>query len=262
MQNHMGFLPQTGEFSATAMNLPDGLTPEQWANAGLEIARTGSASKWWLGDWWNYGGHNYGDRKGIVESDEWDGPKFQTCADAGWVAAEFETSLRKEVLSFNHHKAVIQLPHEWREKLLSEAERDKLSVRAITQRVKEVGSYVAQGWTPDQERRRNEVEKGGTVLANMSKDASGNVADLALIRWADAEGYLQRIDRQSDWGNPYELGKDGDRDTVIESFRIYFDRKLSLHKRLGELRGKVLACWCCPEACHGEVLIEEANRDR
>ncbi|MHB8407806.1 MAG: DUF4326 domain-containing protein [Acidiferrobacterales bacterium] len=28
---------------------------------------------------------------------------------------------------------------------------------------------------------------------------------------------------------------------------------------LGELRGKVLGCWCSPQACHGDVLEELAN---
>lgn len=252
MRNHMGFLPLTGEITATGLELPDELTQDQWREAGMEIARTGSASKWWLGDWWKFADHRYGSRKEIVDSKDWDGPAFQTCKDAGWVASEFERSLRKDLLSFNHHKAVISLPHDWRMKLLDEAEVDGLSVRALVQRVKEVKQHVAQGWTPEQEARQAIVKDGGTVLANMHGD------DAALIAWADAQGLLERIDRQSDWGNPFEMGKDGSRETVIASFKVYYDLKPSLQKRIGELRGKVLACWCCPEACHGEVLIEVA----
>lgn len=38
------------------------------------------------------------------------------------------------------------------------------------------------------------------------------------------------------------------------------DRAFFLDK-LKELRGKNLACWCHPgEACHGDVLLEMANR--
>jgi hypothetical protein len=29
---------------------------------------------------------------------------------------------------------------------------------------------------------------------------------------------------------------------------------------VAELRGKNLVCWCAPERCHAEVLIELANR--
>jgi Domain of unknown function (DUF4326) len=28
---------------------------------------------------------------------------------------------------------------------------------------------------------------------------------------------------------------------------------------LGELRGKVLGCWCSPKPCHGDVLARLAN---
>jgi hypothetical protein len=28
---------------------------------------------------------------------------------------------------------------------------------------------------------------------------------------------------------------------------------------LSELRGKDLICWCAPEACHADVLLELAN---
>jgi len=28
---------------------------------------------------------------------------------------------------------------------------------------------------------------------------------------------------------------------------------------LPELRGQDLVCWCAPEACHGDILLELAN---
>ena len=28
---------------------------------------------------------------------------------------------------------------------------------------------------------------------------------------------------------------------------------------LPELRGKDLLCWCAPEACHGDLLLKQAN---
>ena len=36
-----------------------------------------------MADWWAFGEHKYGDRKKIVESEEWIGPSLQACADAG-----------------------------------------------------------------------------------------------------------------------------------------------------------------------------------
>lgn len=37
------------------------------------------------------------------------------------------------------------------------------------------------------------------------------------------------------------------------------DRRKEILKRLPELKGKILACWCYPRACHGDVLAKMAN---
>ncbi len=34
----------------------------------------------------------------------------------------------------------------------------------------------------------------------------------------------------------------------------------ALREKLPELKGKILGCWCAPEACHGDILAELANR--
>jgi hypothetical protein len=65
---------------------------------------------WWLGDWWAFGEHGYGDRKALVESEEWEGPAFQTCANAAFVCDKFETSRRREVVSFSIHAECASLP--------------------------------------------------------------------------------------------------------------------------------------------------------
>jgi hypothetical protein len=58
----------------------------------------------------------------IVEREDWDGPKFQTCANAASVARAFETSRRREVLSFKHHAEVASLPPAEADELLDWAE--------------------------------------------------------------------------------------------------------------------------------------------
>jgi len=103
-------------------------------------------------------------------------------------------------------------------------------------------------WTDDERERRDKVIAGETVLANLTMDHQ-------LIEWAKDEGLYVYIGRPSAWRNPYVVGEDGDRTTCIKSFKLYFARKLGLQKRIGELRGKVLGCYCHPEACHGCVLI-------
>lgn len=67
------------------------------------------------------------------------------------------------------------------------------------------------------------------------------------------------IGRPSKWGNPFEIGKDGDRETVIRKYREWVVTQPHLIAALPELRGKVLGCWCAPQACHGDVLVSLAN---
>jgi hypothetical protein len=107
--------------------------------------------------------------------------------------------------------------------------------------------------------RRATVEAGGTVVATLKKLHRVEI-DADLLDWARATGRLVRIDRQTDWGNPFKIPRDGDRETVIAKFRAHLAARPDLQRRLPELRGKVLACWCYPKACHGEELIEAVER--
>lgn len=67
------------------------------------------------------------------------------------------------------------------------------------------------------------------------------------------------VGRPSKWGNPFLIGRDGDRDEVIAKYRVWIVTQSTLLADLPELRGKDLVCWCAPERCHAEVLIELAN---
>jgi hypothetical protein len=94
------------------------------------------------------------------------------------------------------------------------------------------------------------VEAGETIVVSQRTDQG-------LIASLQPTGRYVRIDRQSDWGNPFETPADGDRATVIRNYRKHFlPFKPSLLARLPELRGKALGCWCAPLPCHGDVLIE------
>ena len=68
------------------------------------------------------------------------------------------------------------------------------------------------------------------------------------------------IGRPSKWGNPFVIGKDGDRATVIRKHKEWFFSQPSLvASAKTELRGKNLVCFCAPFACHGDLLCEIAN---
>ncbi len=68
------------------------------------------------------------------------------------------------------------------------------------------------------------------------------------------------IGRPSCWGNPFVIGKDGNRAQVVAKYQAWLEARPELvAKAKAELRGKVLACWCYPAACHGDVLAKVAN---
>jgi hypothetical protein len=139
--------------------------------------------------------------------------------------------------------------------IAKEENQGKLTEAIVTRAVEQVRPEYE--WTEDELKRKAIVEAGGTVVANMHQET-----DRALLTWARKTDRFVRIDRTSDWGNPFEMGPDGDRDTVCESYEIFFPRKFSLHNRLNELRGKVLGCWCYPARCHGMYLtamIQQQN---
>lgn len=74
------------------------------------------------------------------------------------------------------------------------------------------------------------------------------------------EPYDVYIGRGSIWGNPFIIGKDGTREEVIEKYREYFLWHTNLLSKVHELKGLTLGCFCKPEACHGDVLAEYADR--
>lgn len=70
------------------------------------------------------------------------------------------------------------------------------------------------------------------------------------------ELYDVYIGRPSKWGNPFVLGKDGTREEVIQKYEQYLKKNKRLLEDLPELKGKVLGCWCKPQACHGDILVK------
>jgi hypothetical protein len=98
----------------------------------------------------------------------------------------------------------------------------------------------------------NSMKKGETVVLNMN-------TNFHAMKWAKDNNRFQQIDRWSDWGNPFIISGDGDRDTVCESFKIYFNLKLELKSKVKQLKGKALGCHCYPLRCHGEHLKQLAD---
>lgn len=68
------------------------------------------------------------------------------------------------------------------------------------------------------------------------------------------------VGRPTKFGNPFVIGRDGTRAEVVQKYREWIASNPDLYEAAQrELRGQNLICWCAPEPCHADVLLEIAN---
>lgn len=68
-------------------------------------------------------------------------------------------------------------------------------------------------------------------------------------------------EKDSIWANPFKI-KDYPNQDVCVLYKTYIIDKIKkegLQKELESLRHKTLGCWCKPDKCHGDVLLELLN---
>jgi hypothetical protein len=68
------------------------------------------------------------------------------------------------------------------------------------------------------------------------------------------------LGRGSFWGNPFPITNTSDRATVIAKYRVHLHDQIKRGEvtitDLQELNNKTLGCFCKPQACHGDVIVE------
>src|ERR1019366_1765737 len=70
-----------------------------------------------------------------------------------------------------------------------------------------------------------------------------------------------KVMRPSIYGNPFKIGRDGDRSEVIRKYRELLASNPSFVARAAEeLARKRIGCCCLPLECHASVLAEEVNK--
>ena len=73
------------------------------------------------------------------------------------------------------------------------------------------------------------------------------------------EPYDIYIGRPSKWGNPFMIGKDGNRQDVVEKHMFWLIEQKELVDSIDELYGKTIGCFCAPSRCHGDNLKKLAE---
>jgi hypothetical protein len=70
------------------------------------------------------------------------------------------------------------------------------------------------------------------------------------------------IGRPSKWGNPFVIGRDGDREQVMQKYCNWIVTQTGLIRDAQrELVGKDLVCYCSPQEYHGDILLAIANAE-
>jgi hypothetical protein len=91
------------------------------------------------------------------------------------------------------------------------------------------------------------------------------MTNVVNIRNARYDVYIGRAGRGQDgyFGNPFRLRSNEKRGETIEKYRKHFYERLEIDpefkRRIHELKGKILGCFCKPDACHGDVIAAYLN---
>lgn len=82
------------------------------------------------------------------------------------------------------------------------------------------------------------------------------------IRREPFDVYIGRAGKGQDgyFGNPFRLTQEDQRGATIVRYRAWFLDRIQkdplFKRRILELKGKTLGCFCKPAACHGDVIVE------
>ena len=101
----------------------------EWLSQGKRIGVTGRSAGWWIGDWLRYGNARFGER--YSRAARVTGYDVQTLMNMVYVASRFDSSRRREMLSWSHHAELAALDPEMQEHWLDRAISERLSVRDL-----------------------------------------------------------------------------------------------------------------------------------
>ena len=144
-------------------------TFEQWQECGKFIRKAQGAVHFWIGDWLNYGEHNYGETyTQAIDHTSYD---YQTVANDKWLSSKIPLSLRKETISINHYQTIASLDD--KKSWVDRIEKNNWSVAQLKQYVK---AYKAK------EIGRKSIEVKASLYGDNIYFNSSEKSD---VRWDD-----------------------------------------------------------------------------
>ncbi|MEU6295159.1 LmbU family transcriptional regulator [Streptomyces erythrochromogenes] len=149
--------PRRGQVLTTKVGLqmPAGMSFDDWEKAGRQLSGIVDSSSWWLGDWLVYGKDHYTDRyqRGIRAA----GLQYQTLRNYAWVSRRFDFGRRRGSLSFQHHAELASLPHDEQETWLDRAEQRRWTTKQLRSAIRAARESQDRVRVPAEPTRRLEV---------------------------------------------------------------------------------------------------------
>ena len=149
--------------------LPHPTDLNEWVDAGRRLHEGHLRLNWLIGDWWAAGEAAFGGRAKAAAENVF-GKQFQTLMNIASVARKFDTSRRREALTFGHHEAVAALPPEEADALLDKADLEGWTVRDVRAAAKQEKNRVGQKYdtctTDDLHALVRRGDKFGSIYAD------------------------------------------------------------------------------------------------
>jgi hypothetical protein len=156
--------PRKSEISSIAWVAEPDLAYDEWLRLGTRLGLTGRNAGWWIGDWVRYGTAVYGSKYTVAARVTGYDP--QTLMNMVYVATRFETSRRRENLSWSHHAELAPFDVDEQEHWLDRATIERLSVRDLRELLADEPSDSVHA-------RRRRTGRRGRALKRASADRRG-----------------------------------------------------------------------------------------
>lgn len=169
---------RTGAFIWTPVGLqPDGeLSRADWEETGRILQRIDASIQWLIGDWVIAAENlQYGDCEQFAEEL---GFNVNTIYQFAWVARKVEISLRRENLSFGHHKVVAKFDPKEQRSWLNQADEKSWSIAQLREAIKsatlldsstqsefDIPAKIEQRYQKATDELRSAIERGNYLAA-------------------------------------------------------------------------------------------------
>jgi hypothetical protein len=123
------------EWGETYLEVPGGISYDEWARLGETLQRMQRSVNWWLGDWIRFGEAKFGEK--YTQAIETTGRSYDGLRNCVYVAERVDMGRRRSELSWSHHQEVAALAPIEQTQWLRRAVDDGLSTRQLRGHIKE-----------------------------------------------------------------------------------------------------------------------------